>query len=115
MHGAHDGCAGVSGEGVGLEKREKSRVEARQIGKSAPKHNRVRIEHIDDRSQTPCQPVLIGVEALDSQRFAGRGGFGNLNRCSLLAAACPVIARHAGTRQEGFDAASLPAITVNAM
>jgi hypothetical protein len=31
-----------------------------------------------------------------------------------LAAACAVIARQAGTRQEGFDAASLPAITASA-
>jgi hypothetical protein len=36
VHGAHDGCAGVSGKGIGLENRGQSRVEARQIGKSAP-------------------------------------------------------------------------------
>jgi len=35
VHGAHNGRAGISGKGVGLEKRGKSRVEACQIGKSA--------------------------------------------------------------------------------
>ena len=70
MHGGHDGCAGVSGKGIGLEKRGQSRVETRQIGKAAPKHNRVRIEHIDDRSQTPRQPVLIELEALVGQASA---------------------------------------------
>jgi hypothetical protein len=108
--GAHDGCAGVSGKGVEPEKRGQSR-EARQIGKPATKHDRVRIEHIDDRSQTPRQPVLIEVDALDGQRIARRRGLGNRNGHSLLAAAGAVIARHPGTLQEGFDAASLPAIT----
>ena len=48
---------------------------------------------------------LIEHEALVGQRIASRSSFGNRNRRSLLAAAYAVVARQAGTREEGFDTA----------
>ena len=98
MHGAHDRCAGVSRKCVDREKIRHSRVEVGQIGKSAAKLDYVRLEHINDRSETPRQPVLIGLEGLLGQRIAGSGGFCNRNSRSLLAIPCVLIAHQTGTR-----------------